>query len=247
VCGGNRSSTTGGWVCSGSDGGVEVRAETRPEVGGAPDTREVGQAGEAGSSCGGDTGPGWTCHRGSPGSACEDVGRPPVCGSDGKWSCPFGTSPSYYCTCIGHDCVTDGGSAGSGYHYWSILCTAAEACGWLKNDHPELGSSYTECMSRHSAARPSSELPYLSGFERCTVLAAEPLDCRKLTECYTRPDLDALMCSQAKRCGLTSTCDAFMSSNDETKFDYACPAYCMESLANNAACTQVKACASACQ
>jgi hypothetical protein len=137
---------------------------------------------------------------------------------------------------------------------WPTLCAAADTCGWLTGGHPELELDEASCNARHASdPDPSAQVSYLAGFETRIHAAAACLGCQALIDAYFRPDLEALFCAQAARCGgLTeSACRAqyeadVMRPGSEAKFDYACPRYCIEQLASDAACPSVVACLSAC-
>src|SRR5687767_13270942 len=138
--------------------------------------------------------------------------------------------------------------------FWPTICDAAATCGWLTGGHAELEFDEATCNTRHASdPDPATQLSYLSGFETRIHAAAACLGCQSLVDAYFRPDLETLFCGHLARCGFIAegTCrtqyqaDA-MRPGSQAKFDYACPRYCMEQLANDAACTMVMACAMAC-
>jgi hypothetical protein len=138
--------------------------------------------------------------------------------------------------------------------FWPTLCAAADTCGWLTGGHPELEFDEASCNARHASdPDPSTQLAYLSGFEARIHAAAACLGCQALVDAYFRPDLETVFCGQIARCGYStdSACrtqyeaDAMRPGSD-TKFDYACPRYCIEQLASDAPCAMVMSCLMAC-
>lgn len=138
--------------------------------------------------------------------------------------------------------------------FWPTICDAADACGWLNGGHPELELDEASCNARHATdPDPSSQLSYLAGLETRIHAVAACLGCQALVDAYFRPDLETVFCGHLARCGLITevACRAqyqtdAMRPGSQAKFDHACPRYCMEQLATNAACPMVMACASAC-
>jgi hypothetical protein len=154
--------------------------------------------------------------------------------------------------------VIDAGSCAMGMAdhatFWPTICDAADTCGWLAGGHPELETSEATCNTRHASdPEPSAQLAYLAGFETRVHAAAACLGCQSLLDAYFRPDLEDVFCGHVVRCfGQTdSACRATyrmaaMQDGSQAKFDYACPRYCIEALAVDAACSNVMACLMAC-
>lgn len=138
--------------------------------------------------------------------------------------------------------------------FWPTICDAADTCGWLVGGHAELENSEATCNTRHASdPDPSTQLAYLAGFETRVHAAAACLGCQALVDAYFRPDLESVFCGHIARCGfqtmpacLATYRQTAMMPGSEAKFDYACPRYCMESLAVDATCSMVTACVMAC-
>lgn len=138
--------------------------------------------------------------------------------------------------------------------FWPTICDAANMCGWLVGGHVELDFDEASCNTRHASdPDPSTQLAYMNGFETRIHAAASCLGCQRLVDAYFRPDLETVWCGHIVRCGfltepacLAGYRQAAMMPGSDAKFDYACPRYCMEALAVDAACSNVVSCLMAC-